>query len=132
MADIEVTREAIDRLFREAELALPEEACGLLLGRAGRIEQVVAVRNVHPTPNTHFEIEPQALIDAHRAEREGGRCVVGYYHSHPQGAAEPSPTDCAQASGDGRVWAIAASGVIRFWRDDEAGFVELSTRLTSG
>ena len=131
MAHIEVTREAIERLLREAERALPQEACGLLLGRAGRIEQVVPARNVHSAPSTHFEIDPQALIDAHRAERGGGPGVLGYYHSHPRGTAEPSPIDRAHASGDGRVWAIVARGDVRLWRDDEAGFVELSTRLAS-
>ena len=52
---------------------------------------------------------------------------MGYYHSHPQGPAEPSAIDRAQASRDGLVGA----GDVRFWRDDEAGFVELSTRLAS-
>jgi desampylase len=131
VAEIEVTREAIERLLAEAERAFPKESCGLLLGRAARIEEVVPARNVHPAPDRHFDIDPQALIDAHRAAREGGPRVVGYYHSHPHGPAEPSPTDRAQASGDGRVWAIAGLDGVRFWRDDEMGFVELSTRLPS-
>ena len=61
-----------------------------------------------------------------RAARAGGPRLVGYYHSHPTGAPEPSATDRAQAAHDGRVWAIAAEGEVRFWRDDETGFVPLS------
>ena len=53
------------------------------------------------------------------------RCV-GYYHSHPTGPAEPSATDRAQASGDGRVWAIVGEDGVTFWRDDERGFAPLS------
>lgn len=131
MADIEVTREAVERLLREAKRALPDEACGLLLGSARRIEQVVPTPNVHPAPRTRFEIDPQALVDAHRAAREGGPHIVGYYHSHPHGRAEPSEIDRAQASGDGRIWSIVAGDDVRFWRDEETGFVELSTRLAS-
>ena len=59
-----------------------------------------------PDPETHFEIDPQALIDAHRAARAGGPQVLGYYHSHPAGEPEPSATDRAMAAGDGRMWAI--------------------------
>lgn len=124
--EIELTRAAIDRISDEAARAFPEEACGLLLGHDARIEQVWPARNVHPTPETHFEIDPLALIDAHRAARKGGPEVLGYYHSHPFGPAEPSITDQALATGDGRVWAIAGAGDVTFWRDDERGFVRLS------
>ena len=131
MAEIELTREVLDGLLDEARRALPCEACGLLLGRGQAIDRILPTRNVHPSPQTHFEIDPQALVDAHRAEREGGLRVIGYYHSHPRGTAEPSATDRAQSSGDGRVWAIAGAGDVKFWRDDETGFVELSTRLVT-
>ena len=51
---------------------------------------------------------------------------MGYYHSHPNGRAEPSPTDRASAAHDGKVWAIAANGQVRFFRDGEDGFEALS------
>ena len=109
--EIVLTREAFDRVLAEAAGALPEEACGILLGRAGCVEQAIPARNVHPSPRTHFEIDPQ---------------VLGYYHSHPSGPAEPSATDRAMAAGDGSIWAIVAGGDVRCWRDDAAGFAELS------
>jgi proteasome lid subunit RPN8/RPN11 len=124
--DIVLTREALERITAEAARALPREACGLLLGQGTRIERAVAARNVHSTPQTHFEIDPQSLIDAHRAARAGGPEVLGYYHSHPKGRAEPSATDRTTASGDGRVWAIVAESGVTFWRDDEDGFASLS------
>lgn len=90
------------------------------------IEQAVPAANVHSDPPRHFEIDPQVLVDAHRAARAGGPDVVGYYHSHPAGRAEPSAVDRTMASGDRRVWAIVAGGDVAFWRDDEAGFAALS------
>ena len=83
--DIKVASGVIDRILREAGKAHPREACGILLGEGDRISDCVATRNVHPAPATHFEIDPQALIDAHRASRKGGPQVIGYYHSHPEG-----------------------------------------------
>lgn len=126
-----VTREVMARLLAEAEKARPSEACGLLFGRGARIEQAVPARNVHPDPQRHFEIDPQALIDAHRDARGGGPQVLGYYHSHPAGPAEPSATDREQAAGEGCVWAIAGGERVRFWRDEATGFVELPTSISS-
>ena len=109
-----------------AAAAHPLEACGLLLGTRGRITEIRETRNIHPTPASHFEIDPQALIDAHRAARSGAVAqVLGYFHSHPTGDPAPSATDRAMAAHDGRVWAIIAGGDVRFWQDDIAGFAAL-------
>ena len=124
--DIEVTREVIGAVQRAALEAHPREACGVLLGEGGRIAACVETRNVHPAPETRFEIDPQALIDAHRAAREGGPQVAGYFHSHPNGNPAPSATDCAMAAGDGAIWAIVAGGEISLWRDEPEGFRALS------
>ena len=85
-----------------------------------------------PDPARHFEIDPAALIAAHRAARGGGPEVLGYYHSHPTGRAEPSDTDRAQASGDGRIWAIVAQGRVQLWRDLPEGFEPLPLRVVGG
>lgn len=130
--EIHLTRAVLEGVLADAEWAHPEEACGILLGHQNRIEGLKSTRNVHPTPQTHFEIDPQALIDAHRAARPGGFAVLGYYHSHPTGGTEPSAIDRAAASGDGRVWAIVASGDVAFWRDDEDGFAKLSYIVSEG
>lgn len=125
----QVSSAVLERILAEAAAAAPRECCGILLGDGTEVRALEPARNVHPAPKTHFEIDPRALIDAHRAARRGGPQVVGYYHSHPHGPAEPSPTDQAMAARDGRVWAIAGQGEVRFWRDDEAGFEPLSLRV---
>ena len=123
---IRVTRAALDRMLAEAARAMPEECCGILLGSEGRIEDAKPAPNMAAEPRRRFEIDPQALVDAHRAARRGGPQVVGYFHSHPIGPAEPSASDRAQAAHDGSVWAIVAEQGATFWRDEEAGFVPLS------
>jgi len=127
-----VTSGAKATLLAEAAKAYPAEACGLLLGqRPGLIEAVQPVSNVHPEPHRHFELDPAALIAAHRAARGGGPLVLGYYHSHPTGRPEPSRTDRDLASGDGRIWAIVADGAIGWWRDAPGGFEALPLRVVA-
>jgi len=130
--EIVLTRVLLERLLAAGREAVPDESCGILLGENRRLDRVEPTRNVHPTPRTHFEIDPQALVEAHRAARSGGPQVLGYYHSHPGGSAAPSETDRAQASGDGRVWAIIGDGDVAFWRDGEDGFAKLSYIVSGG
>ena len=130
--EIGVTRGVAATLLEEAVKAHPHECCGLLLGQDMRVQSVLPAPNVHSAPHDHFEIDPATLIAAHRAARAGGPQVLGYYHSHPNGRAEPSATDQTQASGDGRIWAIVAAGGVNWWRDAPHGFEALSTRVAPG
>jgi proteasome lid subunit RPN8/RPN11 len=130
--DLEVTSGTIATLREEAARAHPHEACGLLLGQGARIELARPCANVHSRPERHFEIDPAALIAAHKAAREGGPQVLGYYHSHPNGRAGPSAEDRAEAAGDGRIWAIVANGGVSWWRDGANGFEALPLRLVQG
>lgn len=127
-----LTSGALATLLEEATRAHPLECCGLLLGQGARIDAARPAANVHPDPARHFEIDPAALIAAHKAARAGGAQLLGYYHSHPTGVAEPSATDRAMASGDGRIWAIAAQGMVRLWRDAPDGFQPLPLRVAQG
>ena len=127
-----VNGSVLNILLAEAALAAPNEACGLLLGTANRIHAAIPTCNVHPTPHTHFEIDPAALIAAHKAARAGGAEIAGYWHSHPTGCSAPSATDQASASGDGKVWAIVGGGEVAFWRDAPGGFEPLPSRDVDG
>lgn len=91
------------------------EVCGLLLGAAGRIDGIAPAANVAPDPARHFELDPVALIAAHRVARAGGAQIIGHYHSHPSGVAVPSATDAACAAPDGSLWLIVAGADARLW-----------------
>ena len=130
--NLSIARPVLAAILEAAAQAAPAEACGILLGQDDRIDAAIPTANVHPDPLRHFEIDPAALIAAHRAARSGGPQVVGYYHSHPAGRPRPSATDRAQAGGDGRVWAIVCDGDVTFWRDDACGFAALPYRVGHG
>ena len=129
VTSIAVTEQVERAILAQAQIALPGECCGLLLGSAGRIEIARPTANVAADPLRFFEIDPQALIAAHMAARGGGPDLLGYYHSHPAGPAEPSPRDVAAAGHDGRLWAIAGQGRIGWWRDTVHGFVAVAAQV---
>ncbi|MFT3975694.1 MAG: M67 family metallopeptidase [Sphingomonas bacterium] len=118
---LRISRSALARIVAHAG-ASGAEVCGLLLD-AGEGAEPHPCANVHPTPATHFELDPAALIAAYRTARDGGPKVIGHYHSHPSGDAMPSIADAAQAAGDGAVWLIVAGREARAWRATRDGAV---------
>jgi proteasome lid subunit RPN8/RPN11 len=88
-------------LRRHGEECYPREACGVLLGLAGPIRAVRAVlrcENGEPeVPERRYAIDPTELLSAQRQARRRGEEIVGFYHSHPDRPAHPSPTDLAEA-----------------------------------
>ena len=92
------------------------EICGLLLGGSGVIAEARSCANVAADPRRRFEINPAALLAAHRTARDGGPAVIGCYHSHPLGRAAPSPRDAADAAPDGGLWLIVAGAHVTAWQ----------------
>ncbi|WP_174284859.1 M67 family metallopeptidase [Sphingomonas bacterium] len=111
-----ISTELLARIVAEAAVSPGVEVCGLLLGRGGHVEEARPSRNVAADPSCMFEIDPAALIAAHRAARAGGPAILGCYHSHPSGSAEPSARDAADAVAEGWLWAIVAGDGVRVWR----------------
>ncbi|MAF60718.1 MULTISPECIES: M67 family metallopeptidase [Pseudomonadota] len=104
------------QLLAEAAAAFPHECCGLLFGSPDRIDAAQPCANVASDPMRTFEIDPAALIAAERSARSGGALLIGYYHSHPNGRAEPSPRDARDAARDDRLWLIVADNRITAWQ----------------
>ncbi|RYD92197.1 MAG: M67 family peptidase [Sphingomonadales bacterium] len=126
---VEISRCVVELIQRAAAKAAPLEACGLLFGDAHAILEAEACANVAEDPAARFEIDPAALIAALRAERAGGRQVVGYWHSHPSGTARPSATDVAMAQPDGKLWLIAGGGDLTAWRAMPPGLEQVTIEL---
>ncbi len=69
--------------------------------------------SLHPARNPapgldRFDIDPADHIAAAKAARANGHAIIGCYHSHPGGRAEPSAADLAGAGEDNFLWLIAA------------------------
>jgi proteasome lid subunit RPN8/RPN11 len=111
IAAVDLPSEFERQLHDEALRAFPRECCGLIEGTIdGGVARVAAL---HPTPNVadehdRFGIDPAAHIALLRKLRGSGRAIIGCYHSHPNGCAEPSERDHGSANEDGFLWLICA------------------------
>jgi len=110
---IVITREALRQIVDAAEAAYPGECCGLLVGRMLPNGTVEAIRahasaNLRKQNEKQFEIDPRLWVDLARALGRGPLKVVGLYHSHPDGPAQPSEVDLGAAWGEELVWLIVS------------------------
>ena len=87
-----IRQDAFDRIVAHATEEKPNECCGLLIGTAELVQDVVRARNAHRSP-TRFQVEPADQFAAIRKARAAGLEVVGAYHSHPNGPSGPSELD---------------------------------------
>ena len=84
------------QVIDHARAEQPNEACGLLGGREGRVEKVYRLINTEQSP-VRYLAHPQAQLDA-MLEMEGrSREIVGIYHSHVDAPAYPSLIDVEMA-----------------------------------
>ena len=113
---LHLSRKRYVQLLEWAEHAGKAECCGLLLGHGEMVMDVVHAANIATDAHHHFEIDPVALIAAHKEARNGGPQIIGYFHSHPNGLARPSQADIAQAANDARYWLIIANQSISAWQ----------------
>ncbi|HMH64567.1 MAG TPA: M67 family metallopeptidase [Rhizomicrobium sp.] len=93
------------------EARSPRECCGLLEGTSDG--DTFHVLTLHAMENLagaadRFEMNPRDQIAAQKAARANGHAIVGCYHSHPGGDAEPSTVDLAGAGEENFLWLIAA------------------------
>jgi len=106
---LRLPRAAAGAVEEHAAEAYPEESCGLLLGpvgtdfaspgRAAAVDETRRLANAWgegPRSN-RYEVSPAALAAVERELRGTGRGVLGFYHSHPDAPAWPSPFDLARA-----------------------------------
>ncbi len=95
-----LSRTQRDTVIAACIRALPDEGCGLLVGRINgadaTVVEVVGSRNVASSARI-YEVDPLVLLrTVRRVEREG-LSVLGVFHSHTHSEAYPSDTDVRQA-----------------------------------
>jgi proteasome lid subunit RPN8/RPN11 len=79
-------------------------------------------------PESRYRLDPDDFLAADREARAAGLDVVGFWHTHPDHPAEPSPTDLAAAWSDYSYLIIATTSAgaaaMRSWRLDGDRFHE--------
>jgi desampylase len=116
-----ISRALLNAILADARQDAAHERCGLLLGDGASIAGFVPAANVAGSPADMFELDPAVLLAAHRRARAGGAAVIGHYHSHPNGAVDPSPHDAAAAHADGQFWLVITATSWSSWRAQADG-----------
>ena len=91
-----IPRPAWRAMLHEVQARLPDEACGVLLGRGGQVLEALAVTNALHSPQRYRMDEREQLALFLRLEAEA-LDLLAIYHSHPDGPPTPSATDTAEA-----------------------------------
>jgi len=91
---------------------LPDEACGLIVGRFDDEHRATCVR-FEPCRNVAasaklYTIDPRDHLHIDRAADDEGLAVIGVMHSHTHTEPYPSPTDVAQAPDPGWHYVIVS------------------------
>ena len=129
---LEIPRWIHDAIVAHALEDTPNEACGLLAGREGRIEHLFRMRNADQSPKT-YRLEPTEQLRAFREIEDRGWDLTGIYHSHTHTEAYPSATDRRQAFYPEAVYVLISlskmTPVVRAFRIRDEVVEECETRV---
>ncbi len=137
---LRIARSAHLAMVHHAIAGLPNEACGLLGGRAGadRVEVFVPTRNADGSAKT-YSIGPDGFAAAEAVLDPRGLDVIGVMHSHTHTDPYPSPTDVAAADNPflvGWQYVIVSlrdtEPMLRSWLLDEGTIVEVPVAIVAG
>jgi proteasome lid subunit RPN8/RPN11 len=89
---IRIPTHIYDGIVAQAYAELPNEACGLLVGKDGEVVKQHALTNIDHSPE-HFSFDPAEQFQVFRSARTEGLEIVANYHSHPETPSRPSVED---------------------------------------
>jgi proteasome lid subunit RPN8/RPN11 len=98
---LRIRQDAWDALRRHAEAAYPEECCGVLVGLAGpggrHAREALPCANQADRRRARYSIDERDILRIVKSSRARGEEILGFYHSHPDGPAQASAADLADA-----------------------------------
>ena len=116
---LEIPPSVAEEIREHAKSAHPQECGGILLGTLqDGIRQ--AVRLGHPEGFGKYGICSELIREAVAGAKERGLELLGFYHSHPEGSAEPSNYDLSYAI-VGFSYLIVAGDELRSWVLNDSG-----------
>jgi proteasome lid subunit RPN8/RPN11 len=121
-----------DEIIAHAREGFPNEACGILAGRDGRVERFFPAQSDEPSP-FYYRIEARDQIRIMNAIDDAGLDLVGIYHSHTRSPAYPSRTDAEQAFWPDAVYVIISladeTADVRGYRMKDMAITEEALRV---
>jgi len=96
MATVQINREILEAIIRQAKEEAPRECCGLLMGEGDVITHHRPMKNSLES-TVRYEMEPRELFQFFKNLRAANQKHLGIYHSHPVSDAYPSETDIRES-----------------------------------
>ncbi|MFL5659435.1 MAG: Mov34/MPN/PAD-1 family protein [Ktedonobacteraceae bacterium] len=94
---VRISRAMYDEMLAHVVAGYPNETCGMLASKDGRVVKNYPTANAAEHPDDFSEISPEDLLRiAYDIDEYDGE-MYSYYHSHPKSEAYPSPRDIAWA-----------------------------------
>lgn len=87
-----IPKNIIEGIIEQAQRELPDEACGLLVGKENEASKQYPLTNIDHSPE-HFSFDPAEQFRVLREARKDGLRIIANYHSHPESPARPSKED---------------------------------------
>ncbi|MDD5449835.1 MAG: M67 family metallopeptidase [Candidatus Omnitrophica bacterium] len=89
-------KEFLNRIIEHTRKGYPNEACGILAGRGGKVEKIYEMNNIDKSPATYF-MDAKEQFKVMKDMRNAGLEMLGIYHSHVASHAYPSSRDVEMA-----------------------------------
>lgn len=111
---LKLTEAQLEQIRLHGEATYPHECCGVLTGEllptGGRkVLQAIRCNNAHDDPSqSWYQISPRDLVRIQREAYERDQDILGFYHSHPDDAAQWSASDLDEAHWPGCSYVITA------------------------
>jgi proteasome lid subunit RPN8/RPN11 len=141
------------QLIEHAREGDPAEVCGILGGRGAEVTRVFRVRNTADEVGAdrgvfrdrqtgvaaagrapvHYYMDPRDQLRVYNELDDLGLDVIGYYHSHTQSEARPSPTDIRLATDLSPVYVLVSlthQPDVRAWRITKSDAADETGDLT--
>jgi len=100
-------RKYADEIIAQAREEAPNECCGVLGGRDGRVEKLFRAVNAEKS-RYRYNVDPDDLLRIYRECDANGWDFLAIYHSHTHTQAYPSPTDVRLAAWPEAVYIIVS------------------------
>lgn len=111
--DVRLIQSVRDQMEQHAREEAPLEACAMLLGKDGLIDEYRAMTNTDES-EVHFQFDPQEQHQVMKEARESDREILGVFHSHPDHGSEAYPSEEDQSWG----WPEYVYFILNFQPDD--------------
>lgn len=89
---IYISKDLVKQMIEHSKREFPNEACGILSGKQGRVKKVYEMTNIDKSPQTFF-MDAKEQLKVMKEIRSKGEEMLGIYHSHVASQAYPSGHD---------------------------------------